>query len=599
MVARINLLGSPSVERAGLPVAPPRGSKAWALLAYLALTPGAVPRSRLMDLLFEEAEDPAAALRWSLSQVRRALAGAAEVSGDPLRFAPNPGTLVDVDVVAHGSWVEALRLPGFGGGLLEGVSPRVGPAFELWLSTERRRVAGQTTAIWQEAAHSRLARGDVAAAVDLAGRLVAADPLTERSHELLVRALVARGDRAAALARVHECRVLFARELGIAPSPALDDALRRRGVAAPPRTAAAVDAAIEGGAAAAHVGAYERAVELLRSAVDGARARDDAPLLARSLGELGGVLVRGVRGSDEEAVSVLHEAVVLATDGGDRAVAARAGLEIGHVELLRAHYPRMEVWLERAAELAGPDPRVLAWVGVYAGIGRTDQGDYPRAVATLEGAADAARSADDPRALAYALTAMGRLRLLRGELDEAGRSLDLACSTADDLAWTSFLPFPRALRAELTMRRGDLAAAADALDGSYALACQVGDPCWESYSLRGRGLLAAATGDDALALELLIDAPAACRRQRVTHNWVEGHCLDALCRFAVRRELAGAAGWVDELEEFASRRGMRELVARAALHRSDLGQAGAAELAAVLLAGLDNPALAAAAGLPA
>ncbi|RYV52314.1 AfsR/SARP family transcriptional regulator [Pengzhenrongella frigida] len=592
MVARINLLGPPSIERAGAPVAPPRGSKAWALLAYLALTDGPVPRSRLMDLLFDEADDPAAALRWSLSQLRRALAGVADVGGDPLRYEPHAGTVVDVDVLAHGSWVEALMLPGFGGGLLEGVTPRVGAAFDLWLSTERRRTAGQRAAILQEAAHSRLARGDVASAVDLAGRLVAAEPLTERSLELLVRALVAGGDHAAAVERVRDCRALFLRELGTAPSSALDEALRRRPASGTTRTAAAVDAAIEGGVGAAHVGAYERAVELLRSAVDGSRALEDGPLLARSLGELGGTLVRGVRGSDEEAVGVLHEASAMARDLGARGVAAKAALELGHVELLRAHYPRMEVWFDRATALADDDAHLLAWVGVYAGLGRTDQADYPRAARTLDRAVERARSVGDQRALAYALTGLGRLRLLRAELDAARSALDLACATADELGWTAFLPFPRALRAEVAMARGDLDGAAEAFDRSYALACQVGDPCWESYSLRGRGLLAATVHDDALALDLLLEAPAACRRQRVTHNWVEGHCLDALCRFAVSRGLAGAPGWVDELDEFASRRGMRELVARAAVHRCDQGQDGARELAAVLVAGIDNPALA-------
>ena len=177
MAARVNLLGSPSVELDGRALAPPRGSKTWALLAYLALTDVPAPRSRLAGLLFEEADDPAAALRWSLSQLRKALKGVAEVGGDPVVLTPGPNTVLDIDVVARGSWAEALRLPGLGGELLEGVSPRVGPTFDLWLSTERRRLAGQSAAVLREAAHARLAAGDAASAVDLAVRLVAAEPL--------------------------------------------------------------------------------------------------------------------------------------------------------------------------------------------------------------------------------------------------------------------------------------------------------------------------------------------------------------------------------------------------------------------------------------
>lgn len=583
----------------------PRGSKAWLLLAYLVLAGRGVPRSRLTGLLVDDAHDPGAALRWNLSQLRRALDGVADLAGDPLVLDLRPGTVVDVRVLASGAWVQALALPGFGGALLEGVTPRGSAALELWLAAERERVAGLTAAILHEAAHARLARGDADVAVALAGRLVAAEPLAERGHELWVRALVAAGHPAEARRRVAECRALFRRELGVEPSPSLAAALRGRQVAADglagaagdarARSAvspAAVDAAVEGGEGAAHVGAYERAIDLLRDAVDGARGLADDARLAVALGALGRVLVHGVRGSDEEAVAVLHEALVAARRCGSADVAARAALELGHVETLRGRYPRAAVWWGRARDLGGDDARLRAWVGVFDGIGRCDQADYAGAAAVLGAAAEDARSADDPRAEAYALTALGRLHVLRDEPGPALAVLDRACAVARDLGWTSFLPFPRSQRAEVLLRAGDLAGAEDGFEGAYALACQVGDPCWEGYALRGRGLLAAARGDDATALDLLVAAPGACRRQRDAHDWVEAHCLDALCGFAVPRAVPGAAGWVDDLEAFAARRGMRELVARAGRHRAALGQPGAAAHAAALAAAIDNPALA-------
>lgn len=587
MSTRVNLLGSPSIELDGRPLAPPRGSKTWALLAYLALTEVPAPRTRLTGLLFEEADDPAAALRWSLSQLRKPLRGVAQVGGDPVVLTLGPNTVLDTDVVARGSWAEALRLPGLGGELLEGVSPRVGPTFDLWLSTERRRLAGQTAAVLREAAHSRLAAGDSASAVDLAVRLVAAEPLVESSHELLIRALVAAGDRTAAATRVDECMALFDRELGVQPSRAVSAALKYRPPPALASTTASVDAAIEGGVGAAHAGAYERSIELLRSAVDGARALGDEARLAQSLVELGTVLVQGVRGSDEEAVVVLHEAIALTRPTGQNEIGARAALELGHVETLRAHYSRADVWFTEATGLAAGNPCILAWVELFSGMGRTDQGDYVSARPRLERAVELARSAGDARATAYALTALGRLQLLRGE-STALATLDAACAAASAIGWTAFLPFPRALLAEVWLAAGDLGPAAAAFDHAYALARQVGDPCWEGYSLRGRGLLAAAQGADDLALELLVEAPRACRRIRDAHDWVEGHSLEALCRFAVSRGLAEAAAWVDELEDFAARRGLRELVARAAQHRSALGQTGAANLVAVLGGDHDN-----------
>ena len=130
---RIHLLGPPGILADGRQLPGPRGAKSWALLAYLVLAERPVPRSRLADLLFDEADDPAGALRWTLSQLRRALGPAASLSGDPVRWEPADGTVVDVDVVTAGSWTEAIALPSFGGSLLEGLVLRTGPVFELWL----------------------------------------------------------------------------------------------------------------------------------------------------------------------------------------------------------------------------------------------------------------------------------------------------------------------------------------------------------------------------------------------------------------------------------------------------------------------------------
>ncbi|MGN6893564.1 hypothetical protein ACTHS7_12665, partial [Neisseria sp. P0015.S009] len=78
------------------------------------------------------------------------------MSGDPLRWEPDERTVVDVDVLVRGTWREALALPGFGGALLEGLTLRVGPVFELWLAGERRRISGTTAAVLREATHDRL-----------------------------------------------------------------------------------------------------------------------------------------------------------------------------------------------------------------------------------------------------------------------------------------------------------------------------------------------------------------------------------------------------------------------------------------------------------
>jgi len=70
-----HLLGPPLMVRDGVVYAPPKGKKVWALLAYLALSARQPTRQQLIELLFPDAEDPAGALRWNLSELRRLLGG--------------------------------------------------------------------------------------------------------------------------------------------------------------------------------------------------------------------------------------------------------------------------------------------------------------------------------------------------------------------------------------------------------------------------------------------------------------------------------------------------------------------------------------------
>ena len=73
----IHLLGQPRVTRDGEAAPNPRGHKVWGLLAYLLRTDRPPSRAELVSLLFGEADDPLAALRWNLSALRRLLGDAA------------------------------------------------------------------------------------------------------------------------------------------------------------------------------------------------------------------------------------------------------------------------------------------------------------------------------------------------------------------------------------------------------------------------------------------------------------------------------------------------------------------------------------------
>jgi hypothetical protein len=107
----------------------------------------------------------------------------------------------------------------------------------------------------------------------------------------------------------------------------------------------------------------------------------------------------------------------------------------------------------------------------------------------------------------------------------------------------------------------------------------------------GFGLLAARTGDPDDALDLLEDASLRANRTSDGALWVVAYALDAYCGLATQRRPEAARRRAADLESHAARTGMNEFLARAHLHRHDLGVAGSLEMARLVAAGVDNPRL--------
>lgn len=66
----VRLLGPLTIARNGIIIQLPKSRKLCALLAYLALAPHPVGRSRLCELLWDVPNDPRGELRWCLSKLR-------------------------------------------------------------------------------------------------------------------------------------------------------------------------------------------------------------------------------------------------------------------------------------------------------------------------------------------------------------------------------------------------------------------------------------------------------------------------------------------------------------------------------------------------
>jgi DNA-binding SARP family transcriptional activator len=585
----LRLLGRPGIERDGVPVRPPRGRKAWALLAYLLLAERPPARVHLAQLLFGEADDPLGALRWSLAELRRALG--VTLTGDPVLLGRD-GLRTDVERVTGADPDGLLDVDGE---LLEGVHLDANPEFESWLVVQRHHFAAILESGVRHAAVGLLAAGRGAEAIAYAARAVAGNPLDEGNHELLVRSLAMAGDHEAARRQVAVCEDLFRRELGVTPSAALRDALSAQPDSAmvPPVSGrGAALSQLEAGRAAILAGAADAGIQCLRRAVAEADRHGDDALRARCLAALGGALVHAVRGRDEEGAVVLREALSTATAAGDRATAVSAHRELGYIDVQAGRRTTAETWLRQATNLAETDEELAAVLGVR-GMNASDAGDYRAAFVHFGESVERARRCGDERQAAFSLSLIGRAHLLRGEPSQASVAVAESLDLVQRQRWLAFLPWPQALSGEIDLGTGATDRAAEAFERAWTLANQVGDPCWQSLSARGLGLLFAGRGEHGAASDWLGEATARAQRTPDRYVWMLAHALDAAATHAVARHDDGRAdALVTALAALAARGQMRELVVRAHLHRHRMGDPTALSAARMLAADIDNPALA-------
>lgn len=583
----VQLLGAPQVTCGGTPALAPRGRKAWAVLAYLVLAAHPVPRARLAQLVFADADDPLGALRWTLGQLRRTL-GPGTIHGDPLVLALPDESTVDVLALEDSDPDPALVR----GELLEGVDPNADPAFDAWLLVERRRIAGLGEGILRDGAHRALATGHGLDAAALATRALALAPYDESSHELLVRCLVGAGELGAARHHVRASEMLFQRELGRPAAPRIRAALTAEpaGGAPPAGDRAAALGQLEAGRQALAAGAVEPGVVCLRMARAEAAALGDHTVLAQASAALGTALVHAVRGRDEEGALALHEALVLAEETEQQALIVVVCGELGYIDLQAGRGASAGRWFQRAAALARSDAELAPVLG-FRGMALTDRAHYPAALDLLGRSIDAARRCRDGRQLAWSLTLLGRALLLLGRRMEAATALDEALTTVQAEGWVAFQPLPEVLRAEVALGCGDLRRADALLDHAYILSRRLGDPCWEAVAQRGRGLLCAAVGEEPATLARLHDAAAAAARVADRNVWVHAYCLEALAGAEIRAGEPGAASTLTALEHIAARCDMRELVVRAAVHRERLGDTAPMVMARGLAQSIANPEL--------
>jgi len=192
------MLGRMSISRDGAELELPASRKLLALFAYLTLAPRAVARSQLCELLWDVPNDPRGALRWCLSKIRRI------VDQPERRRVATPGDAVQFDLGdcfvdalevlrASDAGIEKLapeRLRAlsllFDGEFLEGLEIERAPAFNGWLTAERRRFRSCHVALLEHLVD----RVPDAQALEYLDRWLQLAPFDRRVHERLLSALV-------------------------------------------------------------------------------------------------------------------------------------------------------------------------------------------------------------------------------------------------------------------------------------------------------------------------------------------------------------------------------------------------------------------------
>jgi len=199
----IRLLGPLTVARDGVPIALPASRKLRALLAYLALAPHPVGRSRLCELLWDVPNDPRGELRWCLSKLRAALdepdLHRVETEGDTvaLRLAgAHVDALEATALVAEGIdrlSVERLRALSrrFAGDFLEGLELDRSPHFGSWLTAQRRRFQSCHLAVLEHMIGLLTPGADEA--VTCIDKWLELAPFDRRAHIALLENLARRG----------------------------------------------------------------------------------------------------------------------------------------------------------------------------------------------------------------------------------------------------------------------------------------------------------------------------------------------------------------------------------------------------------------------
>jgi DNA-binding SARP family transcriptional activator len=208
---------------------PKLGRKTRAILAYLVVTGESHPRRRLMEIFCPEAADPAGALRWHLSRIRR------QLDNDILLATPDRiGINREIIRCDHLEFQQIMAQPAtqttanlnhafrqYRGEFLQDLDLRDAPAFDIWLLGQRARYRQLFENGSQRLISRLVQQGQFDQAVSIAHALLQTNPLLEFVQTQLIWLYAHTGQRGSALQQFRHCQSLLWQELAVRPSPDL------------------------------------------------------------------------------------------------------------------------------------------------------------------------------------------------------------------------------------------------------------------------------------------------------------------------------------------------------------------------------------------
>lgn len=228
MTLRLRLLGPFEIQTETGTLSRP-GRKTCAILAYLAATEDVHDRRHLMEMFCQEASDPAGALRWHLSRIRRQLPGdiltienqkvgikQTAVTSDHLFFQRI------MSQASRQSVTELQRAYAlYRGEFLADLHLRNAPSFDLWLLGERSRFRQLYETGTQTLLRHIIQQQQFEEAKAVARNLLHTNSLLENVHLQLIWLYAHSGQRKSALKQFEQCQRLLWQELAVRPSPEL------------------------------------------------------------------------------------------------------------------------------------------------------------------------------------------------------------------------------------------------------------------------------------------------------------------------------------------------------------------------------------------